>query len=245
MLFSFLSFPVFLDLCSSSWSMSQFNSKSRICNTNVDVASGSLQSEETTQIFVHVHMFVSLSHPHSSESCLYYCLLISPWKVRTHHHVRWSLFIPARPPASFSQTWLGDWLNVGHFSCLWHSVPPSLPNEYPDPPPALDVSLHVCVCDMREDVHAQTWISSLIIHLRAFLICLQVRRRKHVLRFSLNPTIIFIQSCAAHYLMVHRNSSMPTVEIGFTRHHTHKEETETERRSAIGVNYHQAFIETI
>lgn len=109
------------------------------------------------------------------------------------------------------------------------SLPPSIPNEYPDPPPALEVSLHVCVCDMREDVHALTWISSFIIHLRAFLICLQVRRRKHVLRFSLNPTIIFIQSCAAHYLMVHRNSLMPTVEIGFTRHHTHKEETETEK----------------
>lgn len=122
---------------------------------------------------------------------------------------------------------------------------PSLPNECPDYPPALDVSLHVCLCDVREDRHAPTWISSLIIRLRALLICLQVRRRKHVMRFSLNPAIIFIQSSAAHYLMVHRNSSMSTVEIGITRHRRHKEETETERRSGISVNYHQAFIETI
>ena len=63
--------------------------------------------------------------------------------------------------------------------------------------------------------------------------------------FSLNPAIIFIQSCAAHYLMVHRNSLMPTVAIALTRHRPHKEETETQRRSRIGVNYHQAFIETI
>lgn len=154
-------------------------------------------------------------------------------------------FIHSCVPTSIILTDLRDWLNVGHFSCLWHSLPPSLPNESPDSPPALDVSLHVCVCDMHEDMHALTWISSLIIHLCAFLICLQVRRRKHVMRFSLNPAFIFIQSCAAHYLMVHRNSSMLTVEIGFTRHRTHKEETETERRSGIGVNYHQAFIETI
>lgn len=244
MLFSFLSFPVFLDLCSSSWSMSQFNGKSRICDTNVDVASGSLQSEEyNANLCPCAHVRVT-----QLPTQLWVLSLLLPPHLTLkgqNHHIRWTLFIPARPPASFSQTWLGDWLNVGHFSCLWHSVPPSLPNQYPDSPPALDVSLHVCVCNMREDVHALTCISSLIIHLCAFLICLQVRRRKHVLRFSLNPTIIFIQSCAAHYLMVHRNSSMPTVEIGFTRHHTHKEETETERRSAIGVNYHQAFIETI
>lgn len=79
----------------------------------------------------------------------------------------------------------------------------------------------------------------------AFLICLQVSGGKHVIWFPLNPAIIFIQSSAAHYLMVHRNSSMSTVEIGFTRHRTHKEETETERRSQISVNYHQAFIVTL
>lgn len=121
----------------------------------------------------------------------------------------------------------------------------SLPNECPGYPPALDVSLRVCLCDMREDTHAPTWISSLIIRLCAFLICLQVSREMHVMRFPLIPAIIFIQSSAAHYLMVHRNSSMSTVEIGFTRHRTHKEETETERRSEISVNYHQAFIVTL
>lgn len=138
-----------------------------------------------------------------SESWL---LRFSPLKVRPHHHVRWSLFIPARLPTSFSPSLLGDWLNVGHFSC-------HLPNECLDSSPALDVSLHVCVCDTREHMHALKWISSLAIRLHAFLMCLQVRRRKHVMRSSLNPTIIFVQSCAAHYLMVHRNSSMPTVEI--------------------------------
>lgn len=122
---------------------------------------------------------------------------------------------------------------------------PSLPNECSGYPPALDASLHVCLCGMREDMHAPTWISSLIIRLRAFLICLQVSRGMHVTMFPLNPAIIFIQSSAAHYLMVHRNSSMSTVEIGFTRHRTHKEETETERRSEISVNYHQAFMVTL
>lgn len=48
------------------------------------------------------------------------------------------------------------------------TFPPSLPNECPGYPPALDVSLHVCLCDMREDMHALTWISSLIIRLRCF-----------------------------------------------------------------------------
>lgn len=60
----------------------------------------------------------------------------------------------------------------------------SLPNECPDSAPALDVSLHVCVCDMREHMHALKWISSSATRLRACLICLQVRRRKHVMRFS-------------------------------------------------------------
>lgn len=88
-----------------------------------------------------------------------------------------------------------------------------LPNECRDSSAALDVSLRVCAYDTREHMHALKWISSLAIRLHAFLICLQVRRRKHVMRFPLNPTIIFVQSRAAHYLMVHRNSSMPTVEI--------------------------------
>lgn len=121
---------------------------------------------------------------------------------------------------------------------------PSLPNECPDSPPALDVSLHVYVSNMREDMHGLTRISSLIILLRAFMICLQVRRRKHVMRFSLNLTIIFIQSYAAHYLMVHRNSSMPTVKLVLPAT-VHTKQRPRQRRSGIGVNYHQAFIETI
>lgn len=118
----------------------------------------------------------------------------------------------------------------------------SLPNECLDSSPALDVSLHVCVCDTREHMHALKWISSSAIRLHAFLICLQVRRRKHVMRFSLNPTIIFVQSRTAHYLMVHRNSSMPTVEIVLPDTvHTHKEEPETDTGSGVGGYYHQPF----
>lgn len=57
----------------------------------------------------------------------------------------------------------------------------SLPNERPDSPPALDVSLHVCACDAREHVR---WISSSATRLRAPLARSQVRRRKHVMSFS-------------------------------------------------------------
>ena len=53
--------------------------------------------------------------PQPCEPCLY-ILLPSSWKVRAHHRVRWSLFIPALPPTSFSPSRLSEWVNVVHLS---------------------------------------------------------------------------------------------------------------------------------
>lgn len=59
---------------------------------------------------------------------------------------------------------------------------------------------------------------------------------------SLKAAIVFIQSSAALSDGAQRFLDADCGN-GFTRHRTHKEETETERRSRI--NYHQAFIEPI
>lgn len=151
-LFSFLSFSPCLQVSAAPLDpCHSLTAKSSICTTNVDVAFKIFAIQrDNKNLCPCARVCVTQPPTQLSESCLYFGLLISPLKVRTHHRVRWSLFIPARLPAPFSQTWLRNWLNVGHFS--------SLPNECLDSE-TLHVSLHVCVCDMREETHALTWIS--------------------------------------------------------------------------------------
>lgn len=107
-------------LCSSSSSTSRLNGEE-----SLTVCGCSLRVFASWRDHADLCPCVRVTQPPTqlSEPCLY-ILLISPLKVRTHHHVRWSLFIPAHPLTSFSPSLLGDWLNVGPSSCLPEPPPP-------------------------------------------------------------------------------------------------------------------------
>lgn len=88
-------------------SMSCFEESCWIMNIDITVPQYAQQME--THMYRHKGVplsptHVSPSHPHSRVSFVSTSSSSSSWKVRAHHHVRWSLFIPALPPASFSQS---------------------------------------------------------------------------------------------------------------------------------------------